>query len=241
MNNQIQLQQFDANAQGRDFAVGDIHGHFTQLMQGLQTIGFDPDRDRLFSLGDLVDRGPESHLAPEWLARPWFHAIRGNHEAMTCDAVGGDAEAVHFHRTHGGDWLDSLTPEVAGRMREALASLPLAIEVATAQGPVGLVHADLPTDDWSDVRERPLSAHEAAHCIWSRQRHHMQYTGQVRHVRAVVHGHVTLARMAVLGNVYFIDTHGGRADGYFTFLELGALKVHPVPGPRRAPVPRRNR
>ena len=47
------------NALGRDFAVGDVHGCFTRLQQGLDQLGFDPTRDRLFSVGDLVDRGPE--------------------------------------------------------------------------------------------------------------------------------------------------------------------------------------
>jgi len=38
--------------------------------------------DQLFSVGDLVDRGPESHRVLEWLARPWFFAICGNHDFM---------------------------------------------------------------------------------------------------------------------------------------------------------------
>ena len=51
------------NTVGRDIAVGDIHGCFTELQRGLDTIGFDPCTDRLFSVGDLVDRGPESHTS----------------------------------------------------------------------------------------------------------------------------------------------------------------------------------
>ena len=61
--------RFEANALGRDFAVGDIHGAFADLRRALDAIGFDEHRDRLFSVGDLVDRGPESEAALEWLKK----------------------------------------------------------------------------------------------------------------------------------------------------------------------------
>ena len=48
------------NAKGKDFIVGDIHGHYDLLMEGLERISFCKQNDRLFSVGDLIDRGPES-------------------------------------------------------------------------------------------------------------------------------------------------------------------------------------
>ena len=64
----VQLQRFERNRIGRDFAVGDIHGCFTALQIALDAIGFSPETDRLFCAGDLVDRGPGSHLVvdPRW-------------------------------------------------------------------------------------------------------------------------------------------------------------------------------
>lgn len=64
------LKHFTVNTAGRDFAVGDIHGHFTRLQVALDAVSFDPAVDRLFSVGDLVDRGPESEQVLEWLAKP---------------------------------------------------------------------------------------------------------------------------------------------------------------------------
>ncbi|WP_261986408.1 metallophosphoesterase, partial [Enterococcus faecium] len=61
------VKHFGPNSIGRDFAVGDIHGCFSRLNSALNTIEFDPSKDRLFSVGDLVDRGPECHLILEWL------------------------------------------------------------------------------------------------------------------------------------------------------------------------------
>lgn len=76
------FKKFQMNAAGRDLIVGDVHGHFTKLQAALDAVGFNPAEDRLFSVGDLVDRGPECDQALEWLAKPWFHAVSGNHEDM---------------------------------------------------------------------------------------------------------------------------------------------------------------
>ncbi|MNW18794.1 hypothetical protein D3C71_2184980 [compost metagenome] len=52
----------------------------------------------------------------------------------------------------------------------------------------------------------------------------------MRNVRAVIHGHTTLARMQTLGNVFFIDTGGWRTGhGHFTLVELHTLKALQVP------------
>ena len=66
--------------------------------------------------------------------------------------------------------------------------------------------------------------------------------GHVRNVRAVVHGHMTLACMETLGNAYFIDTNGGGgAHGHFTFLELDTLKAWRGPGGELVKVSKRYR
>ncbi|MDR2188242.1 MAG: metallophosphoesterase [Azonexus sp.] len=220
------LKIFRQNTKGRDFAVGDIHGHFSALSEGLKAIQFKPSRDRLFAVGDLVDRGPESAQVIDWLAQPWFHAVRGNHEVMACAAISGSEQAARFHQDNGGDWLLALPPAERERIGLALLDLPLAIEVETANGPVGLIHADLPSDDWQVLRDGALTPRDADYCIWSIDRYRHRYTGKVRNIRAVVHGHMTVLRMETLGNAYFIDTNGGSAGGHFTFLDLATLKAH---------------
>ena len=48
------------SARGRDLVVGDVHGCFRTLDGALCELRFDTDSDRLFGVGDLVDRGPHS-------------------------------------------------------------------------------------------------------------------------------------------------------------------------------------
>lgn len=71
------MQHFEPNKVGRDFVVGDIHGCFGKLTDNLKQLNFNFDIDRLFCTGDLVDRGPESHLALDWLAYPNRHVFVG--------------------------------------------------------------------------------------------------------------------------------------------------------------------
>jgi len=44
----------------RTFAIGDIQGCFAEFEQLLEQIRFDPQQDRLWLVGDLVNRGPQS-------------------------------------------------------------------------------------------------------------------------------------------------------------------------------------
>ena len=42
------------------FAVGDIQGCYDELRRALDGVGFEPNHDRLWFVGDLVNRGPKS-------------------------------------------------------------------------------------------------------------------------------------------------------------------------------------
>jgi bis(5'-nucleosyl)-tetraphosphatase (symmetrical) len=77
------------------YAVGDIQGCFTTLQQLLQVIDFQPDRDKLWLVGDLVNRGPDSLRVLRW-ARDLGDAVTavlGNHDLHLLARAAGVAEA----------------------------------------------------------------------------------------------------------------------------------------------------
>ena len=86
-------------------------------------IGFDPSVDRLFSVGDLVDRGPESERVLEWLDKAWFHAICGNHDLMAYSHALGLPSDIDYLQSWGG-WLEHLSGPNQQRIGKALAALP---------------------------------------------------------------------------------------------------------------------
>ncbi len=58
--------------------VGDLHGCFARLMAALRERKFDPYQDLLLSVGDLIDRGPQSAECLDLLRYRWIYcAIAG--------------------------------------------------------------------------------------------------------------------------------------------------------------------
>lgn len=190
---------YTINTKGADYVVGDIHGCFTKLQEALNKIGFNPEVDRLFSVGDLVDRGPESVDCDEWLAKPWFHAIRGNHEQMAIDAVSGFYEPSNYI-SNGGAWFLGLTPPEKTYYTDLFNELPLWMEVETIHGLVGIVHGDGPTD-WNNVDK--LNPHWL---LWGRARHARKDVTPVLNVWRVYCGHTPVKEKLVYGNTHYIDT-----------------------------------
>lgn len=187
------------NTAGRDYAVGDIHGHFVRLQASLDRLGFNPTTDRLFSVGDLVDRGPHSEQSLDWLAQPWFFAVQGNHEALAIQVVEGVALDPLMYRASGGGWFLDSPPATQRHFASHFARLPIAMEIDTASGLVGMVHADCPFPAWATLRDYLLlrlpaqrSTDEA--CQWSRARLKTQNHGGVQGVRAVIVGHTPAHR-----------------------------------------------
>lgn len=226
------MRQVASNPLGRDWAVGDIHGCFSRLQADLDLLGFNPDQDRLFSVGDLVDRGPESDQVLEWLDKPWFFAVTGNHELMTWRRALANPLSWVQHEKHGGQWLDELSPASQQELGQRLAELPIALEVQTPNGAVGLIHADLPSDDWLDVYslewcEERLGqvATPEGRSIWVSERLRYMYEAEVANLHALVHGHSLTEQPVRLGNVFFIETGGWQAGGYFSFLDLNSLRL----------------
>lgn len=212
------IRRFSKNTKGRDFVVGDIHGYFSALEYKLTEVDFDETRDRLFSVGDLVDRGPESERVVEFLRKPWFFAVQGNHDVMTY-------EQASYHISNGGMWYyDLLEPEKQDIAFE-LAALPLAIEVETDDGLVGIVHAQVPFRDWELFRDKVNSGTDAVmveDAQWGRSiiARYKQVGDDgsvwVSGIDKVYVGHTIVSEPLTIGNIRYIDTSAYKKGGALT-------------------------
>ena len=151
------IQRHSENTQGRDFIVGDLHGCLRQLHALLNHVRFDPAMDRLFCVGDLVNRGPDSEGCLELLREPWFYAVLGNHDAMLIAWImGGQGSRRNrlykkaFVSNRGWKWAMRFTR--AGEFLPLLQALPLVRVVGQGEGRFHVAHAELQgSSDWTDA------------------------------------------------------------------------------------------
>ena len=215
------IKHFKLNEKGRDWVVGDVHGCFSLLEAQLCEIGFDCRVDRLFSVGDLVDRGTESEQSIRWLRKPWFFAVRGNHEQMAIDYF-IEHQNTNNYLANGGAWFISLTSEVQALYAEAFLNLPIALEVDTNDGLVGIIHAECPFKKWADMKEGLASEHKdgfISRCLWSRDKIGQQDRSSVEGITSIIVGHTPVLLPLRLGNVQYIDT-GAVFGNRLTIMEL---------------------
>jgi len=190
------------------FVVGDIHGCLDELEARLVFLGFDKGRDKLFALGDLVDRGPKSAEVFALLDEPWFESIRGNHEELLIEAEGGNCD---MHVCNGGAWFAFLEPEERKRLADKAKALPVAMLVTTPSGRrIGLVHADMPGSDWDEFIDRLDTPQVRDYAMWTRERvYHALHNRHLEPIRGVDHvyfGHTPLKAPVRAANMSWIDT-----------------------------------
>ena len=142
---------------------------FDSLEHALEALEFKSTRDRLFTVGDLIDRGPRSADALQWLESGRFAgSVRGNHEQMmTNTIVAGEAQLLRENgpgdlwRHNGGDWWYAAeAPKASERPKggatwrlherwlEALRTMPYMTLIEYPSRRVGLVHSPGAADYW---------------------------------------------------------------------------------------------
>lgn len=171
------------------YVISDLHGWpLKKFLALLDRAGFG-EGDRLYVLGDVIDRGGEGIALLRWMAgRPDVSLILGNHEAMmlactflfTGEKENGDGELelsedeelmLYNWLGNGGrstlvDFLDLIRESVeeAQRVLDYMRHAPLYAELTVGDRRFVLVHAGL--DNFSP--DRPLEDYAPDELIWAR-------------------------------------------------------------------------
>lgn len=241
------LKKFERNHKGRDFVMGDLHGCYDLLMQKLKELEFDTDVDRLFSVGDLCDRGPDSIKCLNLIYEDWFFTTFGNHEWLWTRAHDAFHELGIFNRTlidgridyqifmgNGGEMMDvdySFTKEKLTKFVKDIAYLPRVIEIETNDGKVGIIHSHMPFDDWEDLYTTIYTIDELdekmlwEHAFFENKEFEDEDAYVVKNIDKIFHGHTVTNDVVEFANRIYIDTGSlleylGREDGKLTILEI---------------------
>lgn len=134
------------------YAVGDLQGCLEPLQRLLQQVDFDPAKDRLWLVGDLVNRGPQSLETLRFLygMRDCLTSVLGNHDLHLL--------AVLFdpRRLKRSDTFQSiLTAPDRPQLIEWLRQMPLLHYDETRK--ITLVHAGIPPQ-WTIEKARQRAA-----------------------------------------------------------------------------------
>ena len=131
------------------YAIGDLQGCFAPLEQVVEKLDFDPARDRLWFVGDLVNRGPDSLRCLRFVKSLGAAAVTvlGNHDLhLVCVAEG-------IERRKKRDTLDDV---LEAPDRDELVAWLRARPLMHAENGYAPVHAGL-LPQWSVPRARELA------------------------------------------------------------------------------------
>jgi bis(5'-nucleosyl)-tetraphosphatase (symmetrical) len=133
------------------YAIGDIQGCYDEMRRLLDTVDFDPAQDRLWLVGDLVNRGPQSPEVLRYLRGLGDRAIAvlGNHDLNLLVVAAG------VRKPHRDDTLDAL---LAAPDRDELLDWLRRQRLMHADAGYAMVHAGL-LPQWSIAQALTL-AHE---------------------------------------------------------------------------------
>ena len=124
----------------RRIIIGDVHGHYDPLMALLDAVS-PQGEDRVYFLGDLIDRGPKSVEVVNFVMRSNFQCLRGNHEEMLLDVVGDGQVSVELYQgwlySGGHATVASYNNKIPQEHIDWMKSLPTYLDL----GDIWLVHA----------------------------------------------------------------------------------------------------
>ena len=228
------IQIFPLNNSGKDYFVGDIHGHHSLFKLGLSKLNFNPEQDRVFSVGDLIDRGSQNIKCLRLLNSCWFNAVVGNHEMMFLEFADGKRGMPNFENR----WQYGLTDSELAECTELISQMHVAMEVETEIGKVGVIHAGIPNGiSWNNFIAKIESGCDESinFCTWDRSIvDSIEY--ETVGIDKVIIGHQALDKPTNFGDIICLDSCAFMSNLYcktygltFAYIENGSFKFVTIP------------
>lgn len=202
------------------YIIGDVQGCYTELQQLLELVDFNPQRDTLGFVGDLVNRGPDSLAVLRFIKNlPNAWVVLGNHELYLL-AIG--YSVVTYRGRHTLDEVLQAPDKI--ELLEWLRHLPLVIYLQEFEAII--VHAGIPPQ-WS-LSELLAKADEAKHYLSSAN--FLKHLGELEfHWQQPMSWHEQLIgaeRMRYIVNA-FTRMRFCAADGVLDLSNKTAQSTHP--------------
>jgi len=162
------------------------------------------------------------------LKEPWFFAVQGNHERFLLDSVAGDEAARRTWQLNGGRWSTHHSDAELQKMAYLIAEkMPLALEIGVQGKRLGIIHAEVPEDNWQKLQSwtGEISSEFVDILTTRRQRIRNQLQLPVQNIDAVACGHTLVENPLRLGNVHCLETGicAPHLSGYLTLIETHDL------------------
>lgn len=201
----------------KTFVIGDIHGGHKALVQCLERSGFDKEKDRLISLGDIADGWTEvAECFEELLSIKNLVVVRGNHDQWLKEWLTDGREPDVWTMQGGKNTIASYEkhPELKEKHLKFLKSTK---HYFVDEKNNLYVHGGY------DPRER-IDRQKKMDLMWSRDLWHYPDLCMLdSEYKNVFVGHTTVWRTAkhpvTIGNVCFMDTGGGW-EGVLSMLDV---------------------
>ncbi|SAK96079.1 serine/threonine protein phosphatase [Caballeronia fortuita] len=209
-----------ANDLGRDFVVGDLHGCVDALRFLLHEIGFDGARDRLFSVGDLVDRGTDSLAAIDLIDKPWFYPVLGNHEDALIAVAAGAMRRQSWYAI-GGAWAETIPDDELATLATRLSTLPLVRIVGEGERRFNVLHAEFFGND-AELDAGDFHEDVRGQILWGRglALGHADPAQQFG-LSPTYCGHTPTRAVKRIGSQIYIDTCAFAPEGRLTIVQAG--------------------
>lgn len=136
------------------YAIGDIQGCYAELRDLLEAVAFNPAHDRLWLVGDLVNRGPAS--------LDTLRFLRGLGERATVVLGNHDLHLIMRAEGHGrASPDDTIAPILAAPDRDELLTWLRSLPLFHVEGEYAMVHAGL-LPQWTIAQAAELAAEVSA-------------------------------------------------------------------------------